>query len=460
MHRDKATAALGIFAATVLLVGSAALPRMTAASGSLALATVGNVDSSAYPTIGITISLADAVTGRPSVGLTSGSIAVNDPTGPVTVLDVTPTSISVPSAYVLELDTSGSMLDDAGSGQTYMERAKALARAFVAGLQPTDLVRVITFDVSASTKTGWLKKGDPAVSAAIASVGARRQPTYVSAALVAASSIADGRPKGIDRRAVVLITDADPADKDPNLAAPTMRNKLGPPTFIVGLRPSADVGTELGNLLSDVATYTGGGYVEAGKTPDPMTIFQPAWSSTRSGWAIHFRADAAPDTASHPVTLTITDASQRVGQLALTYQSGPLLAVSSLAFGGLASGDVIDTDRTVTVTTGGKTWPDARIDLFLDCRPSSCQPFLSADNAPLTWRLAAGPLAQGSHVVTARLTVRDAQGHQFVDAIELDFSRSGTTLNLQVVFLIGGIALIAMGGTYTAGRRRRAGANA
>ena len=455
MWRDAARAARRLPIAPLVLAAwlSGAAPALGA--NPLSVTIVGQVDAAAYPAVGVTLSVVDATTGRPVTALTPSNLAVSDPLGPATVTDVSATSAVIPSAYVLELDTSGSMLDQAAPGQTYMDRAKNLARAFVAGLGPDDLVRVITFDVSPSTRTGWLKQGDPSLTAAIDAVAAETQPTHVSAGLVAATHVADGRPAGFERRAVVLITDADPADKDSNLTVGAMRKQLGVPAFVIGLRPASQVGPDLGRLLSDIATYTGGAYLPAGTRPDPATLFQLAWASTQSAWTVHFRTDVAPDGASHQLTLAVTDASQHTGQAALTYRAGNLFSVTSLGVRGLANGDDVTADRTVTFTTAGKSWSDARIDLFVDCNPGTCDPLLSADNGPLSWRLAVGPMAQGTHDVIARLTVRDSQNHQFRDQVRIAFTRSGTTLNYEADILLGGIALVAMGAVFTATRRRR-----
>ena len=455
MRRDVAFVTR--FGPLVALIGVSWLIGTQPALGAnpLAIAIAGPVDDSAYPTVSVTLSIVDGVTGRPVTALDASSVAVQDSAGPATVEDVTGSSASVPSAYVLELDTSGSMLDAAGPGQSYMERAKVLARAFVAGLGPGDLVRLVTFDAAPKTKTGWLKRDDPALGAAIGAVQAEHQPTRVSAALVAASLVADGRPQGIDRRAVVLITDTNPADKDANLSVGAMRSKLGPPAFVIGLRPARDVGPELGQLLSDVATYTGGAYVAAGPKPDPSTLFKAAWMSTRATWTVRVRTDAAPDGASHDVTLVLTDALQRAGRVTFTYRSGHLLVVSPLVVGGLANGDDLTTDRTVTFAAGGRAWRDARIDLFLDCDPGACAPLLTADGGPLSWRIIAGALAQGSHTAIVRLTVHDSQSRQYSDQLRIAFLKSGTTINLEVAILIGGIALVAISATFTAMQRRR-----
>jgi hypothetical protein len=234
-----------------------------------------------------------------------------------------------------------------------------------------------------------------------------------------------------------------------------MRQQLGPPTFVMGLLPPAQVGTELTRLLSDVATYTGGSYASTDSNPDAATLFGPVWASARSTWKIAFSTDLAPDANSHQEVLTLADAQQRTGTATLTYRSGGLSVISPLKVENLASGDAVTADRTVTISVGGtKTWKDARVDLFVDCDPAHCSPTLTADNGPLAWRITVASMSQGSHRAVVRLTTTDDQGTHYTSQQELTFSRSGTTWNVAAVILVGGIGLLAIGAFFIASRRR------
>jgi Mg-chelatase subunit ChlD len=432
----------------------AASPGATpgAVPGTLGVTLVGSVDDSNYPIVSANLSIVDAVTGRPEAALDPSNVAP-DPIAKITA--ISSSTASLPAAYVVVLDTSGSMVNPAADGKTYMAHAKGLATTFVAGVGPDDLVKLVTFDEHSVEKTGWLKGNDANLSKAIDAVVSETKRTFVSDGLVQAAKIANGRPSGYDRRAVVVITDASPADKDANLSSATMRQQLGPPTFVVGLLPPAQVGPDLTQLLSDVATYTGGSYASADANPDTATLFNPVWASAQSTWKVTFSTDLAPDGNSHQEVLNITDAQQRTGTATLTYHSGGLSLISPLKVESLASGDAVTADRTVTISVGGtKTWKDARVDLFVDCDPSQCSPTLTSSNNPLTWRLSVASLTQGSHRIVMRLTTTDDQGAHYTAQQELAFSRSGTTWNLAAVMLIGGLGLLAIGAVFIASRRR------
>jgi hypothetical protein len=394
----------------------------------------------------------DGITGRPEAALDPSNVSPS-PTAKVTA--ISESTDSLPAAYVLLVDTSGSMVNKAADGQTYMAHAKSLAKAFAAGVGPDDLVKLVTFDETTVVKTGWLKGGDPNLGTAIDQVQSEARKTYVSDGLVQAAGIANGRPSGYDRRAIVVITDASPADKDPNLSSGAMRQKLGPPTFVVGLLPPAQVGASLTQLLSDVATYTGGSYASADSSADAATLFKPVLASTQSTWKITFSTDLAPDGNSHQEVLAITDSQQRTGAATLTYRSGGLFLVSPLKVENLVSGDAVTADRTVTISVGGtKTWTDARVDLFVDCDPAHCSPSSTADNGPLSWRMAVGSMTQGSHSVVIRLITTDDHGSHFSAQTTLSFTRSGTTWNFAAVILAGGVGLLAIGAFFIASRRR------
>jgi hypothetical protein len=432
----------------------AASPGATPGSvpGTLGVTLVRSVDDSSYPSVSANLSIVDAVTGRAETALDPGNVAP-DPIAKITA--VSPSTASLPAAYVVLLDTSGSMVNPAADGKTYMVHAKSVAKAFVAGVGADDLVKLVTFDEHSVEKTGWLKGNDANLSKAIDAVQSEAKRTFVSDGLVQATKIANGRPSGYDRRAVVVITDASPADKDTNLSSATMRQQLGPPTFVVGLLPPAQVGQDLTQLLSDVATYTGGSYASADSNPDTATLFKPVLASAQSTWKVIFSTDLTPDGNSHQEVLNITDAQQRTGTATLTYHSGGLSLISPLTVTGLKAGDIVTADSTVTISVGGtKAWKDARVDLFVDCDPSKCSPTLTSSNNPLTWRLSVASLTQGSHRIAMRLTTTDDQGLHYSSDQDLSFTRSGTTWNLAAVILIGGIGLLAIVAAFIASRRR------
>jgi hypothetical protein len=139
----------------------------------------------------------------------------------------------------------------------------------------------------------------------------------------------------------------------------------------------------------------------------------------------------------------------------VSYRAGSLPSLTTLAVTGLQSGDEVTSDRELTIAATGKQWATSTIDLFLDCEPGACAPVATAQNKSLDWRLVVAPLAQGHHTYAARLTVRDAGGHEFTTSVSGVFERHGTTYNIELLALVAGIALLATVGTAIAARRRR-----
>jgi len=224
----------------------------------------------------------------------------------------------------------------------------------------------------------------------------------------------------------------------------------------VGLHPADKVGAAMSQNLSDVATYTGGSYQTATATTDTTALYKPVLDSTHSTWAIKFHTDLIPDGNSNQEQLTITDSQQRSGTATLTYRSGNLPVVSPLTVEGLAGGDAVTTDRTVTFGVGGtRKWSDARIDLFVDCDPDHCsKPTFTSDNAPLVWKINVATMTREGHKVVVRLTTTDDQQKFYTTSSEIDFTVSGTTWNGAAVVLIGGVAILLIGAFFIAAQRR------
>jgi Mg-chelatase subunit ChlD len=466
----RISVALLVAAAGIAVLGSPALaaspspaPSSSASPspttpGLLSVTRVGDVDSNSYPQITATLSIIDGTTGRPESSLDAGAVSAPK----AKVVSVTATTASLPTAYLLLLDTSGSMKDDAADGKTYMDHAKGLAKSFATGVGPNDIVKLATFDdpkanpKTTGEKTPWLAGSSASLTQAIDSINAEAGRTLISTALVWAAGVANARPAGYDRRAIVLITDASPADKDANLSSAAMRQQLGPATFMIGMRSQAQVGSDLTKLLSDVATYTGGSYQSASDNANPTTLFAPVKASTSSAWRIVFSTDAFPDSSTHQQSLTITDAQQRSGAAVIPYQSGPLSSVTTLSVTGLRKDERITADRSITASiTGSRNWQSANIDLYLDCVPTTCSaPTQSARQSPLVWTLPAASLSQGAHRIWIRLTTSDGSAGPFTSEVEIDFTRTGTTWNFATVFLVGGIGLLLIGAFFIASRRR------
>jgi len=449
------------------LASPAAAASPTPATGSLGVTVVDkSVDSSAYPTVTANLSIFDKATGRPETALDAGNVSL-DPSGKIATLSSF--TADNPAAYVLDIDTSGSMLDDGSMG-----RARALAKAFVGHLGANDYVRLLTFNVATKASPNWVKGNDPSLAAAIdkvtvTKVNGKTPQTKLMEGIVQAAYWANtGLPIGVERREIVMITDASP--KDNNLPGkPKDLNdalKSSPPTFVVGLLPSAKVGATLSGELSLVGTDTGGLYKTADSTDaatQAPSLFKEAWDSTKSTWQVTFSTDPAPADSQVNESLTIHDAQGATGTATLTYPSAGLFTKTQIN-ADLANGATVTRDQTVNVSAGGyTTWTGGyQLELFLDCDPQPQSAHCSRLESPevsggqsgsLAWSLGVASLAQGSHHAYARLAVT-ANGKQYFITKQIDFTRSGTTWNVAAVILTFGIAVPLVAAFFIASRRR------
>jgi hypothetical protein len=441
-----------------------ATPAATAAPSAptLTVTTVaGSIDSSAYPSVSVNLSIVDSVTSRPETALDTTNVSLS-PAGKVT--GVSASTADVAAAYILDIDTSGSMYENPAR----MVRAKALATAFVAHLGANDYVKLLTFDVGTSVITGWLQGNDPALTAKIKNeVVAKPGVTNLTEGIVQATNLANvNLPAGVQRREIVLITDADSADNDLPTSPADLKLKLqdSPPFFVVGLLPASKVGSVLSGDLTDVGIDTGGKYQTSDSSKDASTdaatLFQPAWASTKSTWKVAFSADPIPSDKSATEQLTIHGAAGASGSATLTYPSTGLFSKSQINVAGLANGASVTRDQTVTISAAGYTaWKGGyQVQLFYDCDPqpqaAKCIPTKTSNSATLTWPIPVATMPQGSHHVYVRLAVTYNGVQYFSPTTTLDFTRSGTTWNIAAVILVGGIAVLLIGAFFIASRRR------
>jgi hypothetical protein len=449
---------------------AAASPNPT--TGSLGVTVVANsVDSSSYPTVSVNLSIFDKATGRPERApetvLGAGNVSLS-PAGQVT--SVSASTADIPAAYVLDLDTSGSMGE---KGSPSMARAKALAQAFVAHLGANDYVRLLTFDVTTKASPDWLKGNDPALAANIGKVNWEVGKTNLTDAFQKAVYWAStGLPPTVDRREIVMITDANLADNDLPKRTKDVNDlhKSAPPIFVVGLLPlpSSAAGATMSGELSSLGTDTEGNYETADTTDaatQAPTLFQEAWASTKSTWQVTFSADPVPADAQVDKELTIHDAQGATGTATVTYNSAGLFTTTKLNLD-LPDGATVTRDQTVTFSIGGyTTWKGGyQLQLFVDCDPrpqiAHCSPIGSPEvsggqSGSLAWSMSVASLAQGVHIAYARLAVT-YEGKQYFSTATLSFTRSGTTWNPGAVILTFGIGVAFIGAFFIAARRRSA----
>jgi hypothetical protein len=437
-----------------------------------------SLDSSDYPNVSVNLSIFDQATGRPVAApdrkLDTSSFSLN-PAGQIT--GVSESTADVPARYVLDIDTSGSM----GEHPERMTRAIALAKAFVGHLGDNDYVKLLTFDKTTSAASPWLKGNDPALVTAIGNVKvpAVHQITNLSDGVKQAAiwaNSADG--PSVDRREVVIITDADSADNDLPKTTQTLGAALeaqkSPPVFMVGLIP-LPVGDSLGSALADVGTQTGGSYQTSDTTKDATTeaatLFAPEWNSTKSTWKVSFTTDPVPGPTQPTETLTVHDTNGDAGTAPpLDYPSTGLFSKTQIDVKRADNSDFGDNptltaNEKITASVGGySSWKDGySLELYVDCGMvndkvdlTGCS--LSApsptNGAALEWTIPVTKMAQGHHYAVVRLVASYGGKGYPGPTRTIDFERSGTTWNAAVVVLVGGAAVLLVGAFFITAQRR------
>jgi hypothetical protein len=434
--------------------------------GTLCVSTIGAVDdTSAYPNVTVNLSVAEKATGRPAV---AGTVFAQSQ---VKVSTPSPSTGSIPAAYSILIDTSGSMSDKAADGRTYMQHAVSLATAFVNLLSAEDMVTVVLFDTTVR-ETTWYGGRDPKLLTLISQL----QPTkdgrsYIGLGMERAAALVQVYP-GFNRKAVLVITDADQSWNDPFLKTGDLTKNTFPPTFIVGLRPAASVGTDLSASFTTVAAFSGGKYVAAETAPDDASLVTPVRSSTQSTWAVTLSPDPAP-VGSHDDVLTVTDAAGQTGTVAIRYQSAGLFKNSSIDVKNddgsvFNNGATLTADQAVTISVGGySAWKGGyHFELYVGCglvdndvqrnevNLTGCpKPMVGVDKTALPWSMPVSLMNQGTNYAVVRLVT--SYGNQDYDVTAtIHFVRSGTTWNVAVVILVGGMAILLVGAFFIASRGR------
>lgn len=416
------------------------------------------IDTANYPELRLEIAVSDA-NGRAPSELMPANIAVPN----ADIVAVTPkTNGDVPAAYLFAIDASASMFNQRADGAAYVDVAASVIRTLVMEqLRPKDFVRIVvlggpTTD-AAGDESGWVpraEKENPTTQivealTAIDRIAEPRPPLDVQAALVGLAGLAKARPPDVHRAAIILLTDVDTSSKITNLATVAMPESLGAPLFIAALRePVAGVDDQLRTLFTDAAVLTGGAFI------GPNGNVFAAIESSRRTWEVVVRDPGWPDGLQHDLTLTVS-ASGKQGSVTHHYRSGDVFDVTPLTVAGIEAGERVAADRDIVFGLPPGHWAATRLELFRNCTPARCKDRLAvAEDGPLRWRLNANDIDQGRHTLVVRLTARDEQGNEFSGHDTLDFVRSGSTFNLNYVFLLGGIAVVAVVTTAIAARGR------
>jgi hypothetical protein len=249
----------------------AAVAAVLAAGPASAGVTIHTVDTSAYPTIRVTV-----VTGKPV------SHAPTLREGSVPLSGVQATNLGSAKSVVLAIDRSRSMvgrpLADAIDG----------AQAFVSAMRPSDRVAVITVGKRATQVADFT----PASEAQNALRGIRVEPVEGTAlwdgAALGARMLGAEQGRG---RAVVLLTDGNNTKSSATVqAAADAARKAGAIVYVIGIEgPQFNPGP-----LRELARDTGGSYVGARTSRELRSAYEAVATALRRTWRLEYATTLRP----------------------------------------------------------------------------------------------------------------------------------------------------------------------
>jgi tight adherence protein B len=270
---------------------------LAAAGSASAGVTIHAVDTSAYPTIRVTVVTAHPLT-RPPVLREDGRL--------LTGIQVT--NLASTKSVVLALDRSRSM-----AGRPLADAATA-ARAFLAAKGPSDRVSVVAFGSHAVTLTGFSPSGADGDSALRGlRTDAQEGTTLWDAVALASHALAAEPNRG---RALVLLTDGrDTGSTASAQQAAKAARAAGATVFVIGIEgPQFSPG-----VLRSLARATGGSYVGARTSADLRGAYAAVATALKRTWQLDYATAARPgehislrasgDSGTASTTLTITGPS-------------------------------------------------------------------------------------------------------------------------------------------------------
>jgi tight adherence protein B len=253
-----------------LLAGCAA--ALAAAASAAAGVTLHAVDTSAYPTIRVTVVTARPLA-RPPVLREDGELLTG----------IQATNLASTKSVVLALDRSQSM-----AGRPLADAATA-ARSFLASKGPSDRVSVVAFGSHAVTITGFSPSGADGDSALRGlRIDAKQGTALWDAVDLAARSLSAEPNRG---RALVLLTDGhDTGSSATAQAAAKAARSAGVTVFVIGIE-----GAQFSpDALRGLARATGGSYVGARTSADLRSAYAAVATALKRTWQLEYATTARP----------------------------------------------------------------------------------------------------------------------------------------------------------------------
>jgi tight adherence protein B len=248
----------------------AALAALLSAGSASAGVTIHAVDTSAYPTIRVTV-----VTGKP----VSKAPALRE--GGLPLTGVQATNLGSCKSVVLAIDKSRSML-----GRPLAD-AIAGAQAFVSSMRPCDRVGVVTIGRQATQVADFAPASQVGALSGIRIEPAEGTALWDGAAL-GARMLAGEQGTG---RAVVLLTDGNNTKSSATVeAAADAARTAGAIVYVIGIEGPQFEPTQLRELARD----TGGSYVGAHTSRDLRGAYAAVATSLKRTWRFEYATTLRP----------------------------------------------------------------------------------------------------------------------------------------------------------------------
>lgn len=283
---------------------------------------ISNVDVASFPEVSFAVDVLD-VQGFPVDSLTKTNFEILEDGHSVTNFRVNKVeNLEDPIAFVLAIDTSGSMISGIPSA---LENAVAAAKNFVDSLAPNDLVAVISFSDRVSTVQEFTSNRE-AIYAALDSLEPSGNTALYETIVKSANQLKAHPEKGL----LILLTDGKNYPDDPAFTLATAIDAAGRESMPI--YPIA-----FGNVdfteLQRMADLTGG-FLQV--EPDSSTLtdaFSKVLENLRVQYLISYRSELLPDSMGHELRVNVEHGSWRLED-STTYFPRPPVAIQVASPGG------------------------------------------------------------------------------------------------------------------------------
>ena len=373
--------AAGCVTATLALASLLFLPATGSAQVQTLTVDLVSLSTEEWPAAQAVVTILDG-DGRPLTGLAEDHFQATLNGSLVSVTSVTrAVDSAVGIAVVLALDVSGSMSGGA------LAQAKGDAQLFLDGLGPEDSFAIIAFSDTVQSLLGFTQDKD-AARAAIAGLTASGDTALYEATDASVRLAVDS---GIDRRAVVLLTDGrndSPTFTRSEALATVQTSDV--PIFAIGI--GADIDR---SYLQEVAEMSGGRFTETPSLQGLTQLYDEVAELLRGQYILTFDGSAASAEKPKAVALSLdVVVGEQAGAAARTFApNGPAVILLEIA-----PDELIEAERIVTAQV-------ISADLVTSVTFSiDGEPQLAITEPPYTFTFDPSSLEDGDHALQVAVT--------------------------------------------------------